>query len=78
MIDRVVIQGWQRKEPWGLEQWVTVELHGDDIVFEKTIDPAKWHGEAREGAEKYPNLFKSQHKTYKEYELRLIRKTWTA
>src|SRR5262249_50589317 len=38
-IDRLAIQGWQRQQ--GLEQWVTVDLHGDDIVFEDTTEPLK-------------------------------------
>jgi hypothetical protein len=25
----------------GLEQWVTVRLHGDDVVFEETIETAE-------------------------------------
>ena len=35
--DRITIQGWQRQQ--GLEQWVTVELYGDDVVFEETTEP---------------------------------------
>ena len=41
-IDRLAIQGWQRQQ--GLEQWVTVDLHGDDIVFEDTTEPLKDDG----------------------------------
>jgi len=37
--DRITIQGWQRQQ--GLEQWVTVELYGDDVVFEETTEPLK-------------------------------------
>jgi hypothetical protein len=42
--DRITIQGWQRQWPAYLEQWVTVELHGDDVVFEKTTEPQKNDG----------------------------------
>ena len=38
-IDRLAIQGWQRQQ--GLEQWVTVELRGDDVAFEETTEPLK-------------------------------------
>ena len=37
--DRITIQGWQRQQ--GLEQWVTVELYGDDVVFEETTEPLR-------------------------------------
>jgi hypothetical protein len=40
--DRITIQEWQQKQ--GLEQWVTVELHGDDVVFEETTEPLKDDG----------------------------------
>ena len=40
--DRITIQGWQRQQ--GLEQWVTVELYGDDVVFEETTEPLKDDG----------------------------------
>ena len=37
--DRITIQGWQRQQ-----QWVTVELYGDDVVFEETTEPLKDDG----------------------------------
>jgi hypothetical protein len=37
--DRIAIHRWQRQQ--GLEQWVTVELHGDDVVFEETTEPTE-------------------------------------
>ena len=40
--DRIAIQEWQQQQ--GLEQWVTVELHGDDVVFEETTEPLKDDG----------------------------------
>jgi hypothetical protein len=37
--DRIKIQGRQRQSFGALEQWVTVTLQGDEIVFEKTVEP---------------------------------------
>ena len=72
--DRIIIQGWHRQRPWGLEQWVTVRLHGDDVVFEETIEPPKDDGSelVRQMRESSPELFKSHHYTYVEYELHLM------
>ena len=72
--DRITIQGGHRQWPWGLEQWVTVVLHSDDVVFEETIGPPKDDGselmrQIREGS---PELFKSQHYTYNDHELHLM------
>jgi hypothetical protein len=39
--DRIEIQGQQRQRLGVLEQWVTVTLHGDEIIFEKTVEPPK-------------------------------------
>jgi hypothetical protein len=71
--DRITIQGWNRQRPWGLEQWVTVALPGDDVVFEETIEPAKDDGSElmRHMRELSPELFKSQHYTLTEHELHL-------
>ena len=83
--DRITIQGGHRQWPWGLEQWVTVVLHGDDVIFEETIGPPKDDGsdlmrQMREGS---PELFKSQHYTYTDHELHLmtndqdrVKRTW--
>ena len=69
--DRITIQGWQRQQ--GLEQWVTVELHGDDIVFEDTTEPLKDDGSEtiRLLRAAMPDAFTSHHNTYKEHELHL-------
>ena len=71
--DRITIQGWHRQRAWGSEQWVTVRLHGDDVVFEETIEPPKDDGSelVRQMRESSPELFKSHHYTYVEYELHL-------
>jgi hypothetical protein len=42
--DRIKIQGRQRQSFGVLEQWVTVALQGDDIVFEETIEPPEDDG----------------------------------
>ena len=69
--DRIAIQGWQRQQ--GLEQWVTVELHGDDVVFEETTEPLKDDGSEtiRQLRAAMPDTFTSHHNTYKEHELHL-------
>jgi len=71
--DRIMIQGWQRQQPWGLVKWVTVGLHGDDVVFEETTEPAKDDGSEtmRQMRAAIPGMFKSHHYTYKERELHL-------
>ena len=38
--DHITIKGSNRQRPGGSEQWVTVFLPGDDVVFEETIEPA--------------------------------------
>jgi hypothetical protein len=69
--DRITIQGWQRQQ--GLEQWVTVELYGDDVVFEETTEPLKDDGSEtiRQLRAAMPDAFTSHHNTYKEHELHL-------
>jgi hypothetical protein len=59
--DRMAIQGWQRQQ--GLEQWVTVELHGDDVVFEETTEPLKDGGSEtiRKLRAETPDAFTSHH-----------------
>jgi hypothetical protein len=73
-IDRIKIEGWQRKWPTYLEQWVTVELHGDEMVFEKTSEPPKDDGSTfmRELRMANPDMFNPHHYTYKETDLHLM------
>jgi hypothetical protein len=56
-----------------LEQWVTVELHGDDVVFEETTEPLKDDGSEtiRQLRVATPDAFTPHHNTYKEHELHL-------
>jgi hypothetical protein len=70
-IDRITIQGWQRQQ--GSEQWVTVEVRGDDVVFEETTKPLKDDGSEtiRQLRAAMPDAFTSHHNTYKEHELHL-------
>jgi hypothetical protein len=71
--DRLTFQGWERKQPWGLEQWVTVGLHGDDVVFEETTEPPKDDGSEvmRQLRAASPDMFKPHHYSYKEHEIHL-------
>ena len=72
--DRITIQGGHRQWPWGLEQSVTVVLHGDDVVYEETIEPPKDDGSElmRQMREASPELFKSQHYTVNDHQLHLL------
>jgi len=56
--------------------WITVTLHGDDIVFEQTLEPPKDDGSEtmRQMRAQYPDIFKPRHYTYTEYELHLTTK----
>ncbi len=74
--DRIEIQGQQRQRLAVLEQWVTVTLHGDEIIFEKTVEPPKDDGselirQMRAGS---PEMFKPHHYAYTRYELYLATK----
>ena len=53
--------------------WITLTLHGDDIVFEQTVEPPKDDGSEtmRQMRAQYPDIFKPRHYTYTEYELHL-------
>ena len=71
--DRITIKGSNRQRPTGSEQWVTVFLPGDDVVFEETIEPPKDDGSElmRHIRKLSPELFKTQHYTLTEHELHL-------
>jgi uncharacterized protein YecT (DUF1311 family) len=71
--DRLTLQGWERKTAYGIQQWVTVGLHGDDVVFEETKEGAKDDGSAfmSQLRAQNPTWFESHHYTYKEHELEL-------
>jgi hypothetical protein len=85
-VDRIKVQGWQRKTLYGEDHWVTVSLHGDDVVFEETTEPMKDDGSefVRLMRQSNPDLFRSHHNTYKEHELTLttadqdrVTRAWT-
>jgi hypothetical protein len=71
--DRVKIQGSQRQSLGVLEQQVTVELHGDEIVFEETVEPPKDDGSelSRKMRAESPSMFEPRHYSYTRHELRL-------
>jgi hypothetical protein len=69
--DRVKIQGRQNKLG---DQWINVDLHGDDVVVEHTTEPmsdelAKMFGQ--QWQQTHPEAFQSHRENRKEYELRL-------
>jgi hypothetical protein len=71
--DRIEIQGSQKQRLGVLEQWVTVTLHGDDIIFEKTVEPPKDDGSElmRQMRVESPEMLKPHHYAYTRYELYL-------
>jgi hypothetical protein len=71
--DQIKIQGWQDRRLGKLEQGVTVELHGGEIVFEITVEPPKDDGSEliRQMRAESPDMFKPHHYTYTRYELYL-------
>jgi len=84
-IDRITIHGWQQRAYSGLEQWVAVSLHGDDVVVEETTEPLKDDGSEimREMRRTDPSLFQPKHHMLKEHVLRLetsdqdrVRRAW--
>ena len=64
--DRIKIQGWQDRRFGKLEQGVTVELHGGEIVFEITVEPPNDDGSElmRQMRAESPDMFKPHHYTY--------------
>jgi hypothetical protein len=71
--DRIKIQGRQRQSFGVLEQWVTVTLQGDDIVFGETIEPPKDDGSEfmRQMRVQSPSMFEPHHYSYTQQELYL-------
>jgi hypothetical protein len=70
--DRINIRTFQprRGDPTA---WITLTLHGDETVFEQTIEPPKDDASEtmRQMRAAYPDFFKPRHYTYTEYELHL-------
>jgi len=78
-VDRIMVQAWMRRQPWGEEKYVTVELHGDKMVYELTTkarDESSDTPQAREMfqglKQKFPDLFKPQHTVSNEHTLTLM------
>jgi hypothetical protein len=71
--DRIKIRGWQKQWLGMLQQGVTVELHGDGIVFEETVEPPKDDGSAlmQQMRLQSPSMFEPHHYTYTRHELYL-------
>ena len=71
--DRIKIRRLQRQWLGVLEQRVTVELHGDDIIFEETVEPPKDDGSelTRQMRVQSSSMFEPHHYSYTQHELRL-------
>jgi hypothetical protein len=71
--DRIKIQGRQRQSFGALEQWVTVTLQGDEIIFEKTVEPPLDDGSelTRQMRVQSPSMFEPHHYSYTMHELHL-------
>jgi hypothetical protein len=71
--DRIKIRRLQRQWLGVLEQQVTVELYGDDIIFEETVEPPKDDGSelTRQMRVQSPSMFEPHHYSYTRHELRL-------
>ena len=71
--DRIKIQGSQRQWLGVLEQRVTVELLGDEIVFEETVEPPKDDGSelSRKMRAESPSMFEPHHYSYTRHEVHL-------
>ena len=69
--DRIKIQERQRQSFGALEQWVTVTLQGDEIVFEKTVQPPLDDGSElmRQMRVQSPSMFEPHHYSYTLHEL---------
>jgi hypothetical protein len=69
--DRIKIQGWENKLG---DKWINVDLHGDDVVVEQTIEPmtdtfANLFGP--QWRQTHPEAFVSHRESHKEFKLRL-------
>jgi hypothetical protein len=74
--DLIKIEAHQRQRLGGLEQWVTVTLQGEGVVFETTVEPPQDDGSEleRQMRMRSPELFNPHHYTYTRYELYLATK----
>jgi hypothetical protein len=74
--DLIKIEAHQRQRLGVLEQWVTVTLQGEGVVFETTIEPPQDDGSelVRQMRMQSPELFSPHHYSYTQYELYLATK----
>jgi len=70
--DRIRYKEWQRQSSYGLEKSITVELHGDDVVFEEETTKPVW-GLDPDSIQRLqvvrPDFFQSHHYTYRQLRL---------
>ena len=71
--DRIEMRAWKGTGIRIGEEWITVKLHGDEVVFEETTEPMTDDGSelARLMRQSRPDLFRPHHNVYKEHELTL-------
>jgi hypothetical protein len=69
--DRIKIQSWHERRFGKIEDGVTVELEGGEIVFETTIEPPNDDGSelSRQMRAESPDMFKSHHYSYTRHKL---------
>jgi hypothetical protein len=74
--DLIKIEAHQRQRLGVVEQWVTVTLQGEGVVFETTVEPPQDDGSelVRQMRMQSPELFRPHHYTYTQYELCLTTK----
>jgi hypothetical protein len=84
--DRIEIQGREQKSAYGTRRWVTVSLHGDEVVYETTRKPMTDDGSKfmQELKQSMPELFKPHREVSKEHQLQLetgdqnrVARAWT-
>lgn len=72
--DRLNMKNWEQKFPAYIRHFTSIELHGDNIVYETVVEPQfKADGTANMEAYKkaMPELFKTQHFSYRERALEI-------
>jgi hypothetical protein len=74
--DLIKIEAHQSPRLGAAEQWITVSLQGEGVVFETTVEPPQDDGSElmRQMRLQSPELFSSHHYTYTQHELYLTTK----
>ena len=67
-VERIKIQGWKQTNAYGVREYVTVEIHGDEVVYETTTVPMTIDNSpiTRSMMQSSPELFQPQHQKFKE------------